>query len=275
MQSLLPLSQYVPNRYDFTVARYDFTTLIDEEKGSLKGTFNFAKKLFHRTTIESYIQTFLHILAQYAIIHETCKILDMECIPPSQKNKLKHSENMHTAFGDFTHDVTLHKLFEEEAKLSPDKIAVVYEDVKLTYRDLNEKANRLAHYLRSISNIHPDDIIALILDKSELMIISILGAWKSGAAYVPIDPNYPDERIKFILEDTKAKIVISNMKYSSRLYSYNIAKVEIDSPIVNEVLNNTNITCNLDVITNERNLAYVIYTSGTTGTPKGVLVEHQ
>ncbi|CAF4660818.1 unnamed protein product, partial [Rotaria sp. Silwood2] len=97
--------------------------------------------------------------------------------------------------------------------MSPDKIAVVYEDVQLTYRELNERANRLAHYLRSISNIHPDDLIALILDKSELMIISILGVWKSGAAYVPMDPNYPDQRIELILKDTKAKIVIANMKY--------------------------------------------------------------
>ena len=70
--------------------------------------------------------------------------------------------------------------------------------------------NQLAHYLRSLVEINPDDIIALLLDKSELMIISILAIWKSGAAFVPIDPNYPQERIKFILEDTKAKIIITN-----------------------------------------------------------------
>ena len=92
---------------------------------------------------------------------------------------------------------TLNELFEEEVEKSKDKIAIIYEDVKLTYKELNERSNQLAHYLRSLVEINPDDIIALLLDKSELMIISILAIWKSGAAFVPIDPNYPQERIQF------------------------------------------------------------------------------
>ncbi|CAM4851729.1 unnamed protein product, partial [Rotaria magnacalcarata] len=204
----LTLSQYFPNQTDFTIAKYDITTSIDDTKCSLKGTFNFAKKLFHRTTIESFIQTFLHMLTQFSQIDETCKILDIECIDALQQNQIEQFDKIPTVFQGVSQETTLHALFEEEAKISPDKIAIVYEDVQLTYRELNERANRLAHYLRSISNIHPDDLIALILDKSELMIISILGVWKSGAAYVPMDPNYPDQRIEFILKDTKAKIMI-------------------------------------------------------------------
>ncbi|CAF3262569.1 unnamed protein product, partial [Rotaria sp. Silwood2] len=266
------LQQQYPNcrlQHPLTLRAYE---AINDETLTLTIIYN--GELFSHDVIDNLVVTAQELAFQISN-NQPKRIAELHFLTKQQLEIIDSWNRRQSHLPILKNDITLHKLFEEEAKLSPDKIAVVYEDVKLTYRDLNEKANRLAHYLRSISNIHPDDIIALILDKSELMIISILGAWKSGAAYVPIDPNYPDERIKFILEDTKAKIVISNMKYSSRLYSYNIAKVEIDSPIVNEVLNNTNITCNLDVITNERNLAYVIYTSGTTGAPKGVLVEHQ
>ncbi|CAF5163293.1 unnamed protein product, partial [Rotaria sp. Silwood1] len=130
-----------------------------------------------------------------------------------QLNKINQWNNTDKEFPLNKKQATLHQLFEEEAEKSPDKVAVIYEDVQLTYKELNEKSNQLAHYLRSISNIRPDDLIALLLDKSELMIISILAVWKSGAAYVPIDPSYPDERIQFILQDTKAKIIIANKKY--------------------------------------------------------------
>ena len=124
---------------------------------------------------------------------------------------------------------TLNELFEEEVEKSKDKIAVIYEDVKLTYKELNERSNQLAHYLRSLVEINPDDIIALLLDKSELMIISILAIWKSGAAYVPIDPNYPQERIKFILEDTKAKIIITNNNYLKLINQIKLIKIDINS----------------------------------------------
>ncbi|CAF3601464.1 unnamed protein product, partial [Rotaria socialis] len=177
-------------------------------------------------------------------------------------------------FIELNKHTTLHKLFEEEAEKSSDKIAVVYEDVQLTYRELNEKANQLAHYLRSICDIQPDDLIALFLDKSELMIVSILAVWKSGAAYVPIDPSYPEERFEFILQETKAKIVITNMKYMTRFHRYEITKIEVDCPVINQLIDKTSMTLNPEPNATKVNLAYVIYTSGTTGQPKGVMVEH-
>ena len=126
----------------------------------------------------------------------------------------------------------------------------------------------MAHYLRSLTEIYPDDKIALILDKSELMIISILAVWKSGAAYVPIDPSYPIDRIKFILEDTQAKILIANNIYCN--LGLDIITVDIDSVNTSQESRN-----NLGPISNGSNLAYIIYTSGSTGKPKGVMIEHQ
>lgn len=155
-------------------------------------------------------------------------------------------------------------------------MAVVYGLVELTFEQLNERSNQLAHYLKSMINIKPDEMIALFLDKSELMIISILAIWKCGAAYVPIDPNYPNERIKFILEDTKAKVVILNQIYFKRLkkLTKDMLMIEVDCSITKEILKHqSNINCESNV--SENNLAYVIYTSGTTGNPKGVLIEHK
>ncbi|CAF5040372.1 unnamed protein product, partial [Rotaria sp. Silwood1] len=192
----IEMSEYLPNHINFKTAKYDISTSINEYDICLRGHFNFATKLFHESTIHNFIDSFIHILSQFSRLNETCKVMDIDCINSVQYNQVQKWN--HTDIEDLSalnKQTTLQKVFEEEAKKSPEKIAVVYEDVQLTYKELNQRANQLAHYLQSISNICPDDLIALLLDKSELMIISILSVWKSGAAYVPIDPSYPDERI--------------------------------------------------------------------------------
>ncbi|CAM4847245.1 unnamed protein product, partial [Rotaria magnacalcarata] len=264
------------NKYGVEKLDYALAMIAHEkiDKEHVEVIINYAGELIENDTIDELLDVANHLLSQISK-NEVEQIVDLNFLPENQFNIIEAWNNTHREFLELNDETTLHALFEEEAKISPDKIAIVYEDAQLTYRELNERANRLAHYLRSISNIHPDDLIALILDKSELMIISILGVWKSGAAYVPMDPNYPDQRIEFILKDTKAKIMIGNMKYSPRLQSYDILKVEIDSPLVNQLINNNSMICNLEIDTSAHNLAYVIYTSGTTGPPKGVLVEHQ
>ena len=108
---------------------------------------------------------------------------------------------------------TIHEMFEEQVIRTPDNIALVYEDKRLTYKELNEKANQLAYYLRETYQINSDDLIALYLDRSEYMLIAILATLKSGAAYVPLTPSYPEERVKYILQDTKAKILLISEFY--------------------------------------------------------------
>ncbi|CAF2107000.1 unnamed protein product [Rotaria magnacalcarata] len=267
----IEMADYLPNDTNLKTAKYDITTSIDETDICLKGHFNFATKIFHRSTIENMVHNFIHILSRFLELKSTCKILDIDCIDDTQKNQIQQWNNTAREFPELNTQTTIHKLFEEEAEKSSVKVAVVYEDVQLTYRELNEKANQLAHYLRSICDIHPDDLVALCLEKSELMIVSILGVWKSGAAYVPIDPAYPDERIEFIMQDTKAKIVMANKKYMKRFLSYEMIKIDIDS--ITAVVNSHK-KINMPPMCSSANLAYIIYTSGTTGKPKSVLVEH-
>ena len=170
---------------------------------------------------------------------------------------------------------TIQTLFEEQAEKALDSVAVVYEDVKLTYRYLNERSNQLAHYLIEKYDIKSDELIALCLDRNEHMIIAILGVLKAGGAYVPMDSSYPDERIKYVLEDMKAGIVLINKEHKERLCG--IAEVDVVAIDSEETVEQISLESTVNPVTSTRsdNLAYVIYTSGTTGKPKGVMIEHK
>lgn len=175
----------------------------------------------------------------------------------TQTEKQQLLETFNNTTVDYPKDKTLIDLFEEQVIKAPDNIAVVFEDRKLTYKELNERVNQLADYLRQNYGIKPDDLIAIKLERSEWMIISILGILKSGGAYVPINPNYPEKRIDYIQENTQCKVVIDEgeiQRFLRTSLSYSVK--------------------NADKINTPTDLAYVIYTSGTTGQPKGVMIEH-
>ncbi|CAM4834420.1 unnamed protein product [Rotaria magnacalcarata] len=262
-------TKYSVEKLDYPLAVVAYEAVADD---CVTVVVNYAGELFENETIVDLLGVANELLTQIGN-NQVTLMAQLNLLPMKQLSKINEWNNTTRDFIELNTQTTLHQLFEEEAEKSCDKIAVVYEDVQLTYRELNQKANQLAHYLRSICDIQPDDLIALFLDKSELMIVSILGVWKSGAAYVPIDPSYPDERVRFILKDTKAKIVIANKNYTSRLHSYAMIIIEIDS--ISAIIKGQKYSKNPQSITSSNDLAYVIYTSGTTGKPKGVMIEHR
>lgn len=166
--------------------------------------------------------------------------------------------------------MTIHKLFEEQAELYPDKVAIVFEGTKLTYRELNERANQLAHYLIDMS-IGPDRLVAVCLERSLELIICLLGILKAGGAYVPLDTHSPIQRIDFILEDTGTNVLITNHTIKENISKYKGKYIVIDE--YNHCADKFPTTNPITTVTSH-NLAYVIYTSGSTGKPKGVLLEH-
>ena len=172
---------------------------------------------------------------------------------------------------EYPRGVTFHALFEAQAKRTPDSVAVVFGDTCLTYRELNGRTNQLAHYLQGIG-VCPEMLVGLYLERGLDLLLGILGTLKAGGAYLPLDPGYPSERIRFMLGDARPPFLITQSGLLECLPEYQGDVLCIDSDwtvIAGETEENpeAGITVN--------NLAYVIYTSGTTGQPKGTLLEHR
>lgn len=195
-------------------------------------------------------------------------------------NKISQSNDQSSAdrlSQEKTERYTIHQQFEMQVEKTPNNVAVIFEDKQLTYQELNHKSNQLAHYIRKQYQAHTgmalkaDTLIVLCLERSLDMIIAILAVLKAGAAFVPISPRYPNERVRYILKDTKSELLLTQTGLSHRLQPILDDKqaVELDKkPYRNQSGNSLGVQSKLT------NLAYVIYTSGTTGHPKGVMVEH-
>lgn len=185
----------------------------------------------------------------------------------NSKNQVKQLKNLESMISSQYH--CIHHLFEEQVKQRPQATAVVFESQQLTYDQLNRYSNQVAHYLQN-KGVKPDNLIGIFLDRSLNMLVGILGILKSGAAYVPIDPVLPKERIAFMLEDTQVSLILTNRNLLQYLPNYDRDVVFLDewNTFLNESEENP-----ISEVTSE-NLAYIIYTSGSTGRPKGVMIQH-
>ncbi|OIN83718.1 non-ribosomal peptide synthetase [Francisella sp. TX07-6608] len=260
----------------YKAAKFDLTCLIDDSGDEIIGVMNYATSLFERNTIHSFINHYKNILKQVVSCYDSKNISQYELLDESEYNQIIYKWNQTQRA--FPKDKTVHQLFEEQVAKTPDNIAVVFEGKQLTYKELNQRSNQLARYItakyKSITNkdLQPDTLIALYLDKSLEMIISILAVLKAGAAYVPISPEFPTDRTKYILDDTNASILLSQAHLTDKLnqVTQNIEIIATDDSQEFQNYDKHNLSNNVK----PNNLAYVIYTSGTTGKPKGVMIEH-
>ncbi len=260
---------YLKNRINVAPAKFDITTMVSERNDELQIYFNYATALYKRETIERFVKTYELILTQIVRNKLDNSVNSIRFINNEEYNYLVYDYNKTEK--EYPKDKTIHQLFEEQVARTPNNIAVLFEDKKLTYQELNNKANQLAHYLHHNYDTKADDIICLLLERSEWMIIAILGVLKSGAAYCPISPEYPNERVLFILQDTQPKCLITNCKLKIENVQFVILNVT-DEQFLKELYS---LTINhLPLTIHSHALAYIIYTSGTTGNPKGVMVDH-
>jgi amino acid adenylation domain-containing protein len=172
---------------------------------------------------------------------------------------------------DYNLDLCLHEIFEAQAQKTPDAIAVSFEGTDLTYQELNQRANQLAHHLVKLG-VGPEMLVGVCMERSIDLVIALYGILKAGGAYVPIDPQYPSERVAFMLEDTQVPVVLTQKRLQSRLSTHGAKVIYLESDwdtIAEEMITNP------DSGVLAENLAYVIYTSGSTGKPKGVMNTHQ
>lgn len=249
----VPFKIEADNSHDEIFTRFNLTFTFFEVADFLDLELEYNTDVFDREYINSFMDNFFWFAQQLLESPDTNILL------PSVVNKIE-SEKLLVTFNDtqvvYPEDKTIISLFEEQAERTPNKIAVVFEGSQTTYKELNEKSNQFANYLKKEYDVQPDDFIGIKLERSGLMIVAILGILKSGAAYVPIDTNYPLERIDFIKEDSNCKLIVEE----NTILNATVSKFPKSKPEQN---------------INPGNLAYVIYTSGSTGTPKGVLIEHK
>jgi amino acid adenylation domain-containing protein len=242
----IPGLKLKPYQYENRTSKFDITLQGYETGKSLLFVVDYSTGLFKQETIQRLINHFLFI------IKEVCgnpgsKISGIDILTEAGKHQLLYDFN--DTITAYPGDKTIHELFEEQVERRPDGVSIVGSR-QLTYKELNEKSDRLAHYLRE-KGVEPDTIVALMMDRSLEMIIGILGILKSGAAYLPIDPDYPEERKQYMLADSGARVLVSDLSELSEEFP-----------------------AHLTHLTRPTHLCYVIYTSGTTGKPKGVLTTH-
>ncbi|MEM1395807.1 MAG: AMP-binding protein, partial [Cyanobacteria bacterium P01_H01_bin.150] len=246
----------------------DLDLEVFEGSSSIKGSFKYNTNLFDSQTIERMVAHFQNLLEG---------IVENPLQEVGSLNLLSEWER-HQLLGEWNDTVTdypkykcIHQLFEEQVEKTPLSIAVVFEEEQLTYEQLNQRANQLAHHLQTLG-VKPEVLVGICVEHSIEMVVGLLGILKAGGAYVPIDPNYPQERISYMLKDSAVGVLLTQNSLLESLPEHNARVVCLDSDW-DEIEQYSQE--NLDIGVDSDNLAYVIYTSGSTGKPKGAMNSHQ
>jgi amino acid adenylation domain-containing protein len=260
----------------YEIEKFDFSIFIDDSNEELRGQISYATSLFEQSTITRLSNHFNHLLGE--LVEEPLLAYSKIGLLNDQEydiivNKWNETEK------DFPRDKTVQQAFEAQVLKTPDNIALVFEGDELSYQELNERSNQLARHIRdqykskTTKELAANTLIALYLDRGLEMVVGILAVMKSGGAYVPMDINYPKDRIDYLLEDTGAELILSQksvIESSSILPLDKVLTIDLE----NAIYKNEEHT-NLRGYSSAKDLAYVIYTSGTTGKPKGVMIEHK
>ena len=249
-------------------SKFELSLFMTATASGLIGSVEYNTDLYKETTILSMIDHFEELLGSIAAAPEQ-KIGRLRMLTAQEEHQLLNAFSGTTAA--YPKDKSIVALFEEQAQKTPGAIAIVYEDTVITYRELNERSNRLARYLQK-KGVKKETLVPVCIERSPGMIIGILGILKARGAYVPIDPEYPQDRITYMLEDTRAEVVLSSKESRERLKGSNAEVIMLDGDW--EMISGQAAT-DLPDKPQPGQLAYVIYTSGSTGRPKGVMIEHR
>lgn len=252
-------------------SKFDLYLALTESPAGLTGALEYSTDLFNRATITRMVDHFQTLLSSIVSNPEQ-SISTLPILREAERHQLLVEwNNTGVEQVEPNQSLCIHQLFEAQVERTPQALAVTLEDQQLTYQELNQRANQLAHYLQTLG-VGPDVRIGICVERSLEMIVGLLGILKAGGAYIPLDPNYPSERLAFMLEDGQVPVLLTQARLITRLPDTQAKIVCLDA--------------DWDVIAQERsdnpisevsahNLAYLIYTSGSTGQPKGVMIEHR
>ena len=257
-----------PIEVDTCTAKFDLTLDLTETPEGLHGWLEYNSDLFDEATIARMAGHYRTLL-EGVVADPDQRLSDLPLLTAVERETLLDACS--TTPSRRAGDVCVHQLFEAQAESTPDAVALVFEQESLTYVELNRRANRLAHHLRRLG-IGPEVRVGICVERSVEMIVGLFGILKAGGAYVPLDPKYPHERLAFMLEDSGARVLLTQESLQEKFAGARAAVVRLDADrdaIDGESAENPEVGVLAD------NLAYVIYTSGSTGRPKGVAVQHR
>ncbi|KRR27580.1 non-ribosomal peptide synthetase [Bradyrhizobium retamae] len=251
--------------------KFDIELNLGEADGRIVGALNYATALFDGATIRRHRDYLLVLLR--AMVIDADQIVDRIDIVGQEERKLVLDTWNETA-APFPSERCIHELFAEQVRTAPEATALVHEDVRLSYGELDAKANQLARHLIALG-VGPDQPVAICLERGIAMVVSLLAVLKAGGAYLPLDPAYPAERLRQIVEDAKPRLLIVDS--DGRAIFANVACEIVDLDACAPAIAALTASDPGDLVTGltSRHLAYIIYTSGSTGRPKGVMVEHR
>ncbi len=251
----------------------DMVVLLSQKEGKLIISCEYNAQLFEPASIRRMLEHLQTLLASLVANPEQ-EISTLPLLTEAERYQLLVEWNNTNA--DYPHYKCSHQLVEDQVECTPDAVAVVFDREQLTYRDLNRKANQLAHYLRSLG-VGPEMLAGICIDRSLEMVVGVLGILKAGGAYVPLDPAYPSKRLVYMLSNSSVRLLLTTKKLLSALpqlaqaaQEYEIVCLDKDWEIISQQSEENPVSQ-----VQSDNLAYVIYTSGTTGQPKGVAMSHQ
>ncbi|HEY6186081.1 MAG TPA: amino acid adenylation domain-containing protein [Pyrinomonadaceae bacterium] len=257
-----------PVLWDNGSSRFEMTLALTDMTDGLEVTIEYNTDLFDGETIQRMLGHFA-CMVEAIIIDPDTRIAHLPLLTDEERRLLLTEWN--DVVTSFPRDESIQRLFEEQAERTPDNIAIVFGDEQLTYRELNARANRLAHYLRDLG-VGLEVAVGFMLEKSAGMVVSLLAILKAGGVYVPLDPSYPLERLDFMLQDARLSVLITESSLLDNLPAFFGQVVCLDSDA--ELIEGASEENPASVVTGE-NLAYIIYTSGSTGLPKGISITHR
>ena len=249
-------------------SKFDLTLFIGDKPEGLSCTFEYNTDLFDADRIERMAEH-LTVLLESIVRDPSQRLSELQLLPAEEKHHLLVELNETRAA--FPRDACLHQLFEEQVRRTPDATAVVFEDSALTYRELNQRANRLAHHLAGLG-VGAEELVGVCLERSLDMVVGVLGILKAGGAYVPLDPSFPQLRLSQMVEDSQMRVLLTHRRLEEQLQIVPPVRVRLDED--RAAIESARPDSSGLPSPDRENRAYVLYTSGSTGKPKGVEIPH-
>lgn len=264
----LPNLILTPLQSENVTSMFDLSLLLEETKSQIVGAWEYSRDLFESETISRMVGHF-QILLEAIVIDPHQQLAELPMLSEVERQQLLVAWN--NTQSDYSETQSIHQLFEAQVERTPDAIALSFEETQISYGELNRRSNQLAHYLQTLG-VGSESLVGICMERSPALVIGLLAILKSGGAYVPIDPNYPQERQTSILNEAQVKIVLKSLCQVPKIPKSGIQVVDLDRAQTEIAsLASTNLA---QPLTNHH-LAYVLYTSGSTGLPKGVAIEHR